>query len=246
MKIAIIGSSRGIGKFIADNLVEHEVLRISRTLTGDNCYKADVTDWKDMSLCANSIKNKFDHIDCLIYCAGVLGKIGPAMNIEPDSWANTINVNLNGFFNTMRSFYDLLEKAENPKVIAFSGGGATKGRPNFSVYATSKCGLVRLVETLAEELPRFRINAIAPGSILTDMTHKVIAAGPEFVGKKEYDDAVKTDRLPYETLELVKFLLSPEGSGVSGRLIAARWDDWKNPECYSGEAGFLKRIEPKV
>lgn len=245
MRIIIVGASRGIGKFISDNLKDHDIIRVSRTINKKEGIKADVTNHKDMILCAKRINKKWDYADCLIYCAGTIGKVGPAMNMDMSSWAETININLNGFFNSMKVFFNLLNKAKHPKVIAFSGGGSTKGRPGFSSYASSKAGLVRLVETLAGELPSFNINAIAPGSILTNMTKEVIKAGPKTVGEKEYEDALKTNRVPNDALKLIKFLISPKGNRVSGRLIAAIWDNWKDPDCYKGEAGFLRRIEPK-
>jgi len=69
------------------------------------------------------------------------------------------------------------------KVICFSGGGATKPRARFSAYGVAKTGVVRLVETIAEEERdrAYDINAIAPGAINTRLTLRRII--PEERGK---------------------------------------------------------------
>ena len=71
------------------------------------------------------------------------------------------------------------------KIIVISGGGAAHARPNFSAYAASKAAVVRLVETLAEEVRdrNIQVNCMAPGGTYTSMTDEIIdageAAGPE-------------------------------------------------------------------
>jgi NAD(P)-dependent dehydrogenase (short-subunit alcohol dehydrogenase family) len=64
-----------------------------------------------------------------------------------------VRSNLDGTFYSFRAFHGLLAKApRRAKVVASSGGGATKPGTNFSAYCVAKTGVVRLVETLAEEL----------------------------------------------------------------------------------------------
>ena len=247
MNIVIVGCSRGIGKFLADNLKEHNLLRLSRTIEeGLYSRRVDVTDLRQIGYCSFYTKAiDWKKVDALIYCAGVQGRIGKAMDMSPEEWVNVMNTNLNGFWNTLWAFKDLLGKAETPRIMAIAGGGATKDRPNFSAYAASKTALVRLIETLAEENPTWRINAISPGAIRTKMTEEILQAGPHIAGLKECEDAHKAQAEPTEALELVKFLLSSSGDHITGRLIAAKWDDWRNPKCYTGSAGCLRRVEPE-
>jgi len=77
-----------------------------------------------------------------------------------------VRTNLDGTFNAIRAFYEALRR--NPrraKIVCFSGGGATRPRPNFSAYGVSKTAVVRLVETVADEErdAPLDINAVAPG-----------------------------------------------------------------------------------
>jgi len=114
------------------------------------------------------------------------------------------------------------------KIINISGGGATKARPNFSAYSTSKAALVRFTETLAEEVKLFHIdvNAVAPGMMRTAMTDKVLAAGVEAAGVEEYKQAESCDTTPERAAKLVAFLASHESDGITGRLISVH-DPWE-------------------
>ena len=125
--------------------------------------------------------------------AAIQGAIGPAMSADPRLWSQTIRTNLDGTYFTIRAFWPLLQAAPRAeaKIICFSGGGATKARPNFSAYAAAKAGVVRLVENLAAEWTDVPvdINAIAPGAINTAMTEETVRSGPEVVGQAEWESA---------------------------------------------------------
>ena len=141
------------------------------------------------------------------------------------------------------------------KAICFSGGGATKPRANFSAYGAAKTGVVRLVETIAEE-ERNRaldINAIAPGAINTRLTDEILALGPQVVGESEYASALKQKSAggaPIEkVLGLIDWLLSPASDGISGRLLSAQWDNWsglaaQRKTLAQSDLYTLRRITP--
>src|SRR5262249_51951223 len=119
--------------------------------------------------------------------------------------------------------------------------------PNFSAYATAKAGLVRFTETLAHELDGsgIDVNAIAPGALNTRMRDDVIAAGPERAGA-EYAEALERGETSFEpATKLAGVLASSAGDGISGRLLAALWDDWAALEPpLAADAYTLRRILP--
>jgi NAD(P)-dependent dehydrogenase (short-subunit alcohol dehydrogenase family) len=137
------------------------------------------------------------------------------------------------------------------KVINLSGGGATSPRPYFSAYAASKSAVVRLTETLAEELKPFNIqvNAIAPGAVYTKMTREILAAGSA-AGERALAEARRVQEektTPKAAAKLALFLASPESGGLTGRLISAVWDDWRSlpsrlEEVMVSELYTLRRI----
>jgi NAD(P)-dependent dehydrogenase (short-subunit alcohol dehydrogenase family) len=268
MNIVITGSSTGIGYSIAEHLLNRgdKVWGLARSAqTGllekyPHHFKAltcDVADWAQVQSAAAQIALDCGYLDGVIACAGIQGEIGPAMSADPLAWSQTVRVNLDGTYFTLRAFHALLAKAPNrSKVIAFSGGGATKPRKNFSAYGVAKTGILRLIETIAEELQGSAIdlNAVAPGAINTRLTDEVIALGPKVVGESEYQAALKQKANGGSSLAkaigLVEWLLSAESDGISGRLISAPWDPWatlsKHREALSkSEIYTLRRIVPE-
>ena len=93
---------------------------------------------------------------------------------------------------------------------------------------------MRYVETLAEEVREFNIdvNAVAPGALNTRMLDEIIQAGPEKVGSSFYKKSLKqkeTGGAPLTvSADLIVFLGSDESNGITGKLISAMWDNWKN------------------
>ena len=244
MNLVLTGSSSGIGRAIAEHLLSkgHKVWGIARSAQPElsakhgSHFKAsacDVSDWSGMARVAEEVASTWGHVDGLVACAGIQGEIGRLVDSDPTQWSHTVRANLDGTFYTLRAFYPLLKKASRrAKVVAFSGGGATKPRLHFSAYGVAKTGVVRLIETAAEELKAepIDLNTIAPGAINTRLTEEVLALGPDKVGQAEYHAAVKQKASGGSSLEkavgCVDWLLSPASDGVSGRLISAPWDPW--------------------
>lgn len=142
------------------------------------------------------------------------------------------------------------------KIVNLSGGGATNPLPRLSAYAASKAAVVRLTETLAEELREFSImvNAIAPGALNTRFLDEVLQAGPELVGSTFYEKALKqrnTGGAPIEKgVALCVYLASSASDGITGKLISALWDPWERladlqTELRSSDIYTLRRIVPE-
>lgn len=267
MNVVITGSSSGIGRALSKRLLEHGhsvwgLARFNQTqFAADNpgrffASRCDVGNWHDVEQAAKDIAAQWTHIDGLVTCAGTQGEIGEAMTRDPLLWSATVRTNLDGTYYAIRAFHSLLSRApRRAKIVCFSGGGSTKARPRFSAYAVAKTGVVRLVETLAEELADdpLDINAIAPGAINTRMTDEVIAVGPAVAGKAEFDIASKQKQSGGSSLgtalDLVEWLLSPASDGISGKLLSAVWDPWRElrSEMMNGankEVYTLRRVLP--
>jgi NAD(P)-dependent dehydrogenase (short-subunit alcohol dehydrogenase family) len=202
------------------------------------------------------IRARWNYLDAIIHCAATQGVVGEAMNVDPIEWTDTVRANIEGAYFTVRAFFSLLHSSKTRgKVILFSGGGASRSRPNFSAYGCAKTALVRLVETLAEEwreLP-IDINIVAPGAINTAMTKEIVAIGPERSGPREYERALKQLRSGGDSIEkvysMVRFLLSPESDGISGKFFSAQWDRPENLQTLKdslirSEIYTLRRVIP--
>ena len=166
-----------------------------------------------------------------------------------------MDINLFGVLFPCRAFIPHFKKAGRGKIIVLSGGGATNPLPNISAYAASKAAVVRLVETLAEELKTFHVdvNAIAPGALATRLVDEVLAAGPEKVGAAFYEKNKQWKEKGATPLELgarlAVYLASSQSDGITGKLISAQWDPWEKLHEFkndlNGDIYTLRRIVPK-
>ena len=244
MKVVIIGSSTGIGRALTERLLaaDHQIWGVARSDQGDfarqhpgrfRASRCDVADWSQVESVAAEVAGAWPHLEGLVICSALHGEVGPAMTLDPVRWSATMRANLDGTYYALRAFHALLSRApRRAKVVGFAGGGGTKARPNFSGYAAAKTAVIRLFETVAEELrgQPIDLNVISPGVINPRLTAEVLTLGPGLAGESDYKTVLKQkdddSAQLAKALGLVDWLLSPESDGISGRLLAAPWDPW--------------------
>jgi len=243
----VTGAGQGIGKAIALAFAKEGVYLalVARTLseveeTATNvrdlggqvlAVGMDVSRRQEVEATVASILAEFGRIDILVNNAAVQPPIGPLWESDPDEWVRTILINLGGVFLCCRAVVPVMIRQGGGKIINLSGGGATSARPYFSAYAASKAAVVRLTETLAQEVKEhnIQVNAIAPGPVSTRMTEQVLAAGTA-AGERALGEARRTKQKGTQAqaaTELAVFLASEESAGLTGRLISAVWDSWR-------------------
>ena len=187
--------------------------------------------------------------------AGIYGPIGPTEDVALAEWTQAWSVNVTGTLLVCQQAVRAMKPLGAGKIINISGGGATNPMPRFVAYAATKAAVVRLTETLAEEYRanHIDVNAVAPGALRTRLTQQVLAAGPEKAGaefyakNKKWADEGAAD--PKLAAGLCVWLASTESDGVTGKLISAQWDPWKEPAKFralaTGDVYTLRRIVPE-
>lgn len=180
-------------------------------------------------------------LDALINCAGIQSAIGPITETDSNEWLQTVRVNLFGTYLMCKHAIPLMYGSAAPRIVNFSGGGAFNPVPNYSAYACSKAGVVRLTECLAVELASrgIRVNAVAPGFMATPIHRNTLDAGPERAGKGQYEAILRgleagTSFEP--VVECVRFLLSVAADSLTAKTISVKFDPWREP-------AFLANIE---
>ncbi len=268
--VLITGATRGLGLAVARELWqrganlaiaarESKALRGVETTLGTRASQqlhvlaADLLDPAAPERLVTELRKRWDRLDALVNNAGMVGPVGPLWDNDWRAWQDTIQVNLLAPVNLCRLCMGWM--AAGGSIVNLSGGGATSPRPNFSAYATAKAAIVRFTENLAVEAAgrRIRVNAVAPGPMNTQMLEAVLRAGSESAGgeyQKALEQKDKGGVPPENAAALVGYLVSEESRGISGRLISAVWDPWKNltdhaEDLRSTDIYTLRRITPE-
>ena len=271
----VTGASQGLGKAIAREFVTEgahiaicardeklinavaadlkELAGADQIILGATC---DVSVEDDVEKFFDKIRSRLGPVKVLVNNAGIYGPKGESEKVDFQDWTRAIEINLYGTFLPCRSAIRQMKELRRGKIINLSGGGATAPLPRLSAYAASKAAVVRLTETLAEELREFSIdvNAIAPGALNTRLLQEILSAGPDAVGKEFYQKSLKQRDSggvpPEKAARLCLYLASEMSDGITGKLLSAQWDPWENLRAFREQLAesdiyTLRRIVPE-
>jgi 3-oxoacyl-[acyl-carrier protein] reductase len=204
--------------------------------SGHEGFSIDVSDaasWEDAAVRIDA----GGELHGLVTAAGILGPIGALEQLPVADLVQTIAINVIGTMLALRFALPRLRTAGG-RAVTFSGGGGTSPLPRYDAYATSKAAVVRLTENVAAG-GEIEVNAVAPGFVATRMHDDTLRAGAAAAGESYFERTraqLAEGGFPArEAAELVCFLLSDAARGISGRLISAQWDPWR-------EDGFRARL----
>ena len=235
-KTAIItGSSRGIGKKIAETLAKEGVNVVITATNSDkassvaeeikSAYNVETLglehDAKSSESCKNVIAKtieKFGSIDILVNNAGIT-KDMLVIQMDDNAWNDVLSTNLSGAFYTSREAAKNMLRARKGKIINISSVIGKMGNAGQANYAAAKAGLIGITKSMAKEFaPRnICVNAIAPGFIQTDMTDAL----PEDTVKGIMSiTPLKKLGTPEDVANLVLFLASDISNYITGEVIA--------------------------
>jgi 3-oxoacyl-[acyl-carrier protein] reductase len=135
-----------------------------------------------------------------------------------DEWEDVISTNLRGPFLSIRAVLPTMMAQKSGSIVALSSIAATHAGRGHANYAASKGGINSLVRSLAVEVARkkIRVNAVAPGVILTDMTKRI-----RNLATDEIRAHIPLRRFgePREVARAVRFLASDEASYITGEVL---------------------------
>jgi NAD(P)-dependent dehydrogenase (short-subunit alcohol dehydrogenase family) len=270
----ITGASQGLGRAIAaaylragasiaicardQAALEQATVELAELATGAQRIVAlacDVAKPDEVARVVDAAIAALPQLDILVNNAGIYGPKGAIEDTDWDAWVQAIEINLFGSVLMCRAIVPHLRRRGYGKIVQLSGGGATAPMPRVSAYAASKAAVVRFAETLAHELAGHRIdvNCVAPGALNTRMLDEMLDAGPGTVGDDLYRRLIQQKESGGASLEtaaaLAVFLASPGSDGITGRLISAVWDPWRDlashrDELTGSDIYTLRRIIP--
>ena len=273
-KVAIItGGSRGIGKAISQrfaqegcNLIlvsrtESELQETAKSITKEfsvkvNIFSVDISDEnKAFSVVRSTIK-EFGKISILVNNAAIIGPLGEISNISGQDFFDTLKNNIGGTVFFTKAVIPHMKSKKEGCIINLSGGGGLNPFPYYDAYSASKAAIVRLTENFALELEEFniKVNAISPGAVNTKLFRDQLKEDKESIGDKNWlnlqDQLSSGGESIHKASELALFLACQEGKELSGRVISAIWDNWKElknkkEEIDNTDIYKMRRIVPK-
>lgn len=226
-KVAVItGAAKGLGQAMAERFANEGATVIAADM-GDlsyqhpnvHGYKLNVTDTEACKAFTEEIISKFNKIDILVNNAGIT-KDATTRKMTDDQWDAVINVNLKGVFNLTRYIGPHMQDTQGGSIINISSIVGVYGNYGQANYAASKAGVIGMSKTWAREFAakggNVRVNAIAPGYIMTDILKTV----PQDLLDK-FASMTMLGRLgqPDEIANAALFLASDESSYITGHVL---------------------------
>jgi enoyl-[acyl-carrier protein] reductase III len=232
----VTGGSRGIGRAISLRLAEScaktvivnylekdaEAERV-KSMIGERhsrCIlaKANLLYPDEIDRLFDEVRANAETLDILVHCAA-LNAFKPLLEVKPNQWDMTMNINARGFLYCVQRAVPLMKKGH---IVAISSLGGRRVFPDYGAMGPTKAALEASVRSLAAELaPRgIRVNAVTAGLVETDSLSK-------------FPDAVKLAReavrktpagrlgRPEDIADVVMFLLSPSAEWICGQTIVA-------------------------
>ena len=226
----VTGSTRGIGRAIAETLTEAgaRVAIVGRdqanaaevaTSVGGSAvgFGADVSDPASVVALVEGVEAALGKIDILVNNAG-LTRDNILFRIKDDDWDMVLDANLRGAFIAIRAASRGMMKRRWGRIINIASIVGITGNKGQANYAASKAGLIGLTKSVAKELGsrNILVNAVAPGFIETDMT---AAMTPE--ARAALSGQIPLDRLgsPNDIAGTVAFLASEHASYITGQVL---------------------------
>ena len=188
-QVAVVtGAGRGIGRMIAEELARegarvallartaNEIAGVAETIVAAGgqaqAYAVDIVDGAAVDAVFQAVERDLGPVSLLTNNAGSFAAIGPIWEVDPDVWWRDIEINVRGTFNCCRAVLPKMIERRAGRIINLTGGGTATSFPNGSGYATSKAGLLRLTECIADLALEsdVRLFAMDPGLVRTAMT----------------------------------------------------------------------------
>lgn len=238
-KVAVItGSSRGIGKAIAERMAEQGARVVISSRKAEACTEvadainaaqgagsaiaipANISSKQDLQQLVDKTNAAFGKIDVLVCNAASNPYYGPLAGIEDDQFRKILENNVIANHWLINFVAPQMIERKDGAIIIVSSIGGLRGSPVIGAYNVSKAADFQLARNLAVEYGphNVRVNCIAPGLIKTDFA-KALWEDPELLKRRTATTPLRRIGEPDEIAGAAIFLASQAGSFVTGQAI---------------------------
>lgn len=215
-------AAEGAGVVVADISAEAVQAFVQELQSGGHAalgVAVDVTDAADVERMIEATLERFGRLDCLVNNAGITDD-AQLLNMDESQWDRVIDVNLKGVYLCTRAAVRVMvERGIHGVVLNASSVVGLYGNFGQTNYAAAKWGVIGMTKTWSKELGRkgIRVNAVAPGFILTPMTEKVPQKVLDLMTEK-----TPLARLgaPEDVANAYAFLASDEAAFITGAVLS--------------------------
>lgn len=224
--LLVTGSSRGIGRYLADHYLArgYDVIGCSRSAPQEPAaanfvhIAADVTAAKDVERLFAEIRTRFGRLDVAINNAGINSGVALSMLASHEVATRTLMTNVLGTFAVSREAAKLMMRKNFGRIVNFSSMAVRHEVEGEAIYAASKAAIQTMTRVMAKEFYRYGItcNAVAPSAVPTDMMNSVPAeALKEVLGRNAIPEVGKMEDIS----NAIDWLIRPESQAITGQVI---------------------------
>ena len=213
-RVAVVtGGARGLGRGVADHLAKAGArVVVADVLDGTECVDAlqgggheyrplDVTDTPAVERYMGAVRDDFGSLDILVNNAGISQPIGKVIDTSDEVIDRVFAVNVRGLIATSRAAARIMLDQGKGKIVNIASQTGKRAWPDWGVYSASKFAVVGITQVMAQELaPTVAVNAICPGTMISDMTRGGFSASLVAGDTLEAALARKAETIPFKRL----------------------------------------------
>ena len=177
---------------------------------------ADVSDYRQVQDAFDRIARELGGVDVVINNAGISLRHS-FLDITPEAWSRVLAVNLTGVFYVAQTAARRMMAGEGGVILNMASTNGMVGHPFYADYNATKAGVISLTRSMALELaPKVRVNAVAPGYVLTPMQRAEYT--DEMLEAVNRKIPLRRHAQPEEVAGLFAFLASDEAAYLTGQV----------------------------